>query len=123
MALSLKRAAFVREYLIDLNATAAARRAGYSARTADRTGYDLLRNPEIAAAVQTAVEERAQKAAVTAEWVIERLRIEAEGQGPDTSASARTRAAELLGKHLGMFIDRTEHAGGLTIEVIYADPE
>ena len=118
-----KRRAFVREYLIDLNASAAARRAGYSARTSDRTGYDLLRNPEVEAAIQTALKERAEKAAVTAEWVLERLRIEAEGLGPDTTASARIRASELLGKHLGILTDKTEHSGGITIEVIYADAD
>ena len=120
MALSPKRAAFVREYLIDLNAAAAARRAGYSPKTADRTGYDLLRNPEIAAAVQKAQEERAQATGISAQMVLDGLRGIAEGEASD---SARVRAYELLGKHLGMFVERTEHMGGMTIEVIYADPD
>jgi len=105
VTLSPKRAAFVREYLIDLNASAAARRAGYSARTSDRTGYDLLRNPEIQAAVQTALQERAQTTQVTAEMVIDGLRGIAEGEGPD---APRVRAYELLGKHIGMFTERQE---------------
>ena len=105
MALNAKRAAFVREYLVDLNASGAARRAGYSARTSDRTGYDLLRNPEIQAAVQTALQERAQTTQVTADMVIDGLRGIAEGEGPD---APRVRAYELLGKHIGMFTERQE---------------
>lgn len=58
-ALSPKRAAFVREYVIDWNATAAALRAGYSVRTAASQGGRLLQNVEIQAEIarhQTAVE-------------------------------------------------------------------
>jgi phage terminase small subunit len=122
-ALTPKRAAFVREYLIDLNASAAARRAGYAPRTANRTGSELLSNPDIQTQLQAALKERAEKAAVSAEWVLERLRIEAEGSGPDTSPAARVRAAELLGKHIGMFTERLEHTGGVSIEVIYTDAD
>jgi phage terminase small subunit len=50
--LTPKQARFVAEYLVDLNAAAAARRAGYSAKTADQQGYENLKKPEIAAAVQ-----------------------------------------------------------------------
>jgi phage terminase small subunit len=123
MALTPKQAAFVNEYLIDLNASAAARRAGYSPRTSDRTGYELLRKPEIHTAVQQAQQERAKATHITAEMVLERLRIEAEGQGPDTTSAARIRAAELLGRHIGILTDKTEHSGGLRIEVIYTDAD
>jgi phage terminase small subunit len=51
--LNARQARFVAEYLIDLNATQAARRAGYSLKRSDAAGYDLLRNPEIAKAIQT----------------------------------------------------------------------
>lgn len=121
MSLTPKQAAFVREYLIDLNATQAAIRAGYSERTAHTTGHENLRKPEVAAAVQEAMRERAESTAVTAEMVLERLRTEAEGLGPDTSASARIRASELLGKHLGMFTDKIETSGRQRIEVVYID--
>ena len=46
-----KQEAFVREYLIDLNATQAAIRAGYSERTAGSQSFDLLQKPEIQAAI------------------------------------------------------------------------
>ena len=103
-----KRRAFVREYLIDLNATQAAIRAGYSPKTARAQGHRLLTDADIQGELQTAQAKRAEKAALSAEWVLARLRIEAEGLGPDTTPTARVRAAELLGKHLGMFTERQE---------------
>ena len=105
MSLNPKRAAFVREYLIDLNATQAAIRAGYSERTARQQGTRLLSDASIQSAVQTAVEQRARTTQVTAEMVVTGLQAIAEG---GTSESARVRAYELLGKHLGMFTERSE---------------
>lgn len=66
-----KQAQFVREYLIDLNATQAAIRAGYSAQTASSQAERLLRNVEIAAAVKDAMDARAERTEVTADRVLE----------------------------------------------------
>lgn len=52
---------FVDEYLIDLNATRAAEAAGYSKRTARQQGARLLTNVDIAAAIQTAKQQRAER--------------------------------------------------------------
>jgi phage terminase small subunit len=70
MKLSPKQARFVEEYLIDLNASAAARRAGYSPRTAGQTGFDLLKKPEIQAAIQDAKQRRAARTEITADKVL-----------------------------------------------------
>ena len=59
--LTPKQARFVAEYLNDLNATQAAIRAGYSKRSACSQAFDLLRKPEIAAAVQARREKLAEK--------------------------------------------------------------
>jgi phage terminase small subunit len=64
---------FVEEYLIDLNATQAAIRAGYSPKTAYSIGHENLRKPEIEAAIAYAVFERSQKTGITAERVLEEL--------------------------------------------------
>jgi phage terminase small subunit len=61
---------FVAEYLIDLNATQAAIRAGYSARTAEQQGHRLLRNAEVTAAVAAARDERAKRTEITADRVL-----------------------------------------------------
>lgn len=73
MALTPKQARFVAEYLIDLNAAAAARRAGYSERTADRIGHENLRKPEIAAAVSEAQADRARRTEITQDRVLQEL--------------------------------------------------
>jgi phage terminase small subunit len=62
---------FVLEYLIDLDPGAAAIRAGYGAKHARTTGARLLRRPEIAAAIRTAMAERAARLGITPERVIE----------------------------------------------------
>ena len=115
MALSLKRAAFVREYTVDLNATKAAERAGYSPKTAYSQGHRLLKDAEIQRAIADAQANLAQVALVTAEDVIRGLLAIAEG---GNSEPARVSAWAHLGKHLGMFAERTEHSGGLEIRII-----
>ena len=52
VALNAKQNRFVEEYLVDLNATKAAIRAGYSERTAEVIGYENLRKPQIQEAIQ-----------------------------------------------------------------------
>jgi phage terminase small subunit len=66
---------FVEEYLVDLNAAAAARRAGYSARNADRIGSQLLGKTGVAAAVAAAQAERAERTRVRADDVIRELAL------------------------------------------------
>ncbi|HBO2626120.1 TPA: terminase small subunit [Pseudomonas aeruginosa] len=74
MALTKKQRLFVDEYLIDLNATQAAIRAGYSTRRATEIGYQLLQRPEVAQAIQAAMAERSKRTEVEADYVIRRLR-------------------------------------------------
>jgi phage terminase small subunit len=72
--LTPKQAAFVREYLIDRNATQAAIRAGYSLRTAKSTGYELLTYCEpVKRAIAEAEGRIAEAAGVTAVRVLEEL--------------------------------------------------
>ena len=73
--MSPKREAFAREYLIDLNATEAARRAGYRGSDAvlSNTGYKLLQRAEVQAIIRAGNQERAKKVGVTAERVIAEL--------------------------------------------------
>lgn len=66
---------FVAEYLVDLNATRAAKSAGYSANGADVTGSKLLRNPKVAEAIAKKSEKRLEKLEISAEWVLRELRL------------------------------------------------
>jgi phage terminase small subunit len=68
-----KQERFVEEYLVDLNATQAAVRAGYSARTAREIGRENLDKPDIQAALQTAFAARSQRVEIDQDWVIRRL--------------------------------------------------
>lgn len=83
MALTPKQHRFVAEYLIDLNATQAAIRAGYSKHTARSQASDLLTVPDIQAAIKVASDERAARTETTADWVLQRLRDEADADIAD----------------------------------------
>ena len=171
--LTPKRERFIAEYLVDLNATRAAIRAGYSRGTARQIGCRLLRNGSVAEAIATAQAELAGKLGVTVERIVTELarigfsdirdiirwrsvpaaasdvdRSETSAQAtsvaevrnadeltPDAAAaiaelslrpsgSIRVRlhdkraALVALGKHLGMFGERREETGSLTIEIV-----
>ncbi|WP_045834479.1 terminase small subunit [Hyphomicrobium sp. 99] len=68
--LTAKQALFVREYLIDLNATQAAIRAGYSPKTASRIAHELLEKTQVREAIDAAKIERAEKTGLSAERVL-----------------------------------------------------
>ncbi|WP_449395573.1 terminase small subunit [Devosia riboflavina] len=86
MSLTAKQSRFVAEYLIDLNATQAAIRAGYSPKTANRIGPELLTKPAVAAAVSSAQSQRAERTKIDADWVLTRLAAEAEADIADLYA-------------------------------------
>ena len=73
MALTRKRERFIAEYLIDLNGAQAAIRAGFSKVSAPQTAFNLLRVPEIKAAVDAAQAEKLKKINIDADWVLTRL--------------------------------------------------
>lgn len=68
-----KQKIFVEEYLIDLNATQAAIRAGYSPNTAGSIGGENLQKPEISTAIAKAMAERSKRTGVNAERVVQEL--------------------------------------------------
>lgn len=132
--LTAKQKRFVSEYLIDLNATQAAIRAGYSEKTAAVIGAENLKKPNIADAVRQAMEKREKRAEISQDEVIQDLRelrdicmgrkaikimtivknaregtaepVETEGKMFEPAAA--NRSLELLGKHLNMFTDKVD---------------
>ena len=124
MALNERQNRFVQEYLVDLNATQAAVRAGYSEKTACEQGSRLLANVKVQEAVQKAKAERQERTEITADMVVKELQSVAFAKAADyTDASLKysnkLKALELLGKHLGMFTEKIEQKNDtkLTIEL------
>jgi phage terminase small subunit len=68
-----KQLRFRQEFLVDQNAAAAARRAGYSEKTASVIGYELLQKPHIAAAIAEDLKRLADKAGITAARIVEEI--------------------------------------------------
>lgn len=118
-----KQEMFCHEYIIDLNGTQAAIRAGYSERTARTTAAKLLAKGNVLARVKELKDKRADKLNLDAYWVLKRLKdisdrsMQAEpvmqfdaglGEMVETGeyefdSTGANRATELIGKHIGMF--------------------
>lgn len=107
MGLTEKQKMFAQEYLVDLNATQAAIRAGYSEKTAYSHGQRLLKNVEIQKSIQKAMQQRSQRTGFSQDMVLEKLGQIAFSEEDDVAkVRNQIRALELLGKHLGMFMGR-----------------
>lgn len=132
--LTPKRKRFIEEYLIDRNGTQAAIRAGFSEKTAKVMAFRLLKIKAIAKAVKEKEEKLQEKTGITQEYVLNNLReiadfnkqktvkssakkqtgsddYEIEHREEMIDATAAIRANELLGKHLGLFVDKVKHLG------------
>ena len=130
MAMTHKQKRFADEYLVDLNATQAAIRAGYKEKTAYSQGQRILKNVEIKTYIEEQLEwlhnERTADAQEVIEYLTSVLRGESEGeelvnefQGDGVSKAVnvkkkpsekdKLRAAELLGKRFGIFTDKIEN--------------
>lgn len=98
--LTAKQQRFCEEYLIDLNATQAAIRAGYSEKTAHDIGSENLRKPNIANYIAEKQAEARDRNAITVDFVLNGIKDIAE-QGEHENN--RLKAFDLLGKHLGVY--------------------
>jgi phage terminase small subunit len=103
--LTEKQKRFCEEYLIDLNATQSAIRAGYSKKSADKIGHELLEKTVVSEYLQTLRVEQSKRTGITADEVVNELKKVAFA---DTKLQGRdkVRALELLGQHLGMFTEK-----------------
>ena len=73
MALTPKQKLFVEEYLIDLNATQAAIRAGYSPNNADKIGSELLGKTRVSEALKIAMAERSRRTGINQDRILAEL--------------------------------------------------
>ncbi|WP_417733110.1 terminase small subunit [Rosistilla oblonga] len=178
MKLTPKQQRFVEEYLVDLNVTQAAIRAGYSEKTAYAIGHKLLKNAEIQEATKEAINKRSERTGVTQDRVLAELakigfqdirKAVRWGRSPvdqdstnadpnglgiypielvpsdeiddDTAVAVsevsltqngvkikmhdKQAALVSMGRHLGMFTDRTELSGHMVQEIrrVVVDPK
>lgn len=131
-----KQQRFCDEYLIDLNATQAAIRAGYSAKTARQIGQRLLTNADIRKYIDDQMEEKHSELVASADEVVEYLTsvmrgqseaevVVIEGTGDGCSEAKkmmkapeekeRLKAAELLGKRYSLFSDKVNLEGAVPV--------
>jgi len=125
-AAELRRERFAREYLIDLNGTRAAVAAGYSPATAAVTASRLLKDAKVRALIGEAQADLMAEADIDAAWVLAALRDNYERamtavpvydrEGNPTGeytyqGAVANRSLELIGKHIGMFVERHEVTG------------
>lgn len=108
VALTAKQQAFVAEYLIDFNATKAAERAGYSKKTADKQGTQLLAKPSISESIRDAIEARQRRTEITQDKVIKEIARYAFNDASDAVDSdfkhaSKAKYIEMLCKHLGVY--------------------
>ncbi|MDX1489247.1 MAG: terminase small subunit [Acidiferrobacterales bacterium] len=115
MSLTPKQQRFVGEYLIDLNATQAAIRAGYSEHTAKQQGYENLTKPYVQEAIAEAMLERSERTELSQDWVLAELRNVHAVAIKDGNLAAANKSLELLGRHLGLFTDNLKLSGGVQI--------
>jgi len=113
--LTPKQARFVAEYLIDLNATQAAIRAGYSPKTAFAIGSENLRKPLVAEAIKAGQAEVSKQQGITLEShlaMMETLRDKALAAG---QFSAAITAEANRGKVAGLYVDKVEDVTKLPV--------
>lgn len=110
--LTEKQKRFCEEYLIDLNATQAAVRAGYSSKTAYSIGTENLRKPEIREYCQQLIRERSERTGISSDFVLEELRRIAEAK-VEITGREKMKALELLARHLGLLASGADNSAAL----------
>jgi phage terminase small subunit len=116
--LTAQQAAFVREYLTDLNATNAAIRAGYSARSASQTSSRLMANDKIASAVAAGKQRLADRSELSRDGLVRDLAAEFQLCLGGKSSQAAARIGELLARMHGWIDDKPQQAQQLVNLVI-----
>ena len=106
--LSAKQDRFCQEYVVDCNATQAAIRAGYSKRTANEQGSQLLAKLSIQNRVAELQKPICDKLELDAAYVIERLQRNEREAYEAGNLRESTRCLELLGKTIALFTERVE---------------
>jgi phage terminase small subunit len=125
---------FCKEYIIDLNGTQAAIRAGYSEKTAKEISSENLTKPNIINRIAELTKPKLDELDISAEWILKSLKSVAErcmqaepvmarGDGGEMiptgeykfEHSGANKSLELLGKYQKLFTDKVEHSGSIDL--------
>lgn len=121
-----KQKAFCEYYIQSLNATEAAKKAGYSEKTASSMGAENLRKPQIKQYIDNLLAQMQSERIADAEEVLRYLTKVMRGEVKDQfdldpTIQDRTKAAELLGKRYKLFVDKQEISGKVEAVTILND--
>lgn len=133
--MTAKQKRFCDEYLIDLNATQAAIRAGYSPKTARNIANENLTKPNIKAYIEKRMKEKEDNLIASQDEVLRYLTSVMRGESKSSVLAMagdgvqkviqkppdereRTKAAELLGKRYRLFTDKVEVEGAVPIVIV-----
>ena len=108
MALTPRQASFVEQYLVDLNATKAAIRAGYSKATAGAIGAENLTKPEIIAAVEAGKARLGERTGITKAWLAGEIAAGFRAAAAERHYAGMGRLGELLGKLHGFIVEKRD---------------
>ncbi|NNJ74549.1 MAG: terminase small subunit [Anderseniella sp.] len=132
MPLNEKQKRFALEYIVDLNATQAAKRAGYSEKTSYSQGQRLLKNDEIQKRIEKLNAKRNKRTEISGDWVLGQLKKVADRCMQEEAVcdedgnpvgeykfehSGANKALELLGRHNKLFTDKIEQTNETVVRV------
>lgn len=135
MKLTAKQKLFCEEYLVDLNATQAAIRAGYSKKTARQMGDENMSKPVIKDYLAECQKERQERTKIDQDYVLNMIKETVEKCNTIEGFDPKNvlKGCDLLGKHLGLFTEIKNHKHsfmgadgkpiGLTVNINFVDPE
>lgn len=137
--LTAKQQRFCDEYLIDLNATQAAIRAGYSKKTARKIGQENMTKPDIRQRIDARMAEKESELIADQDEVLKYLTAVMRGQSRSSvvvvestgdfmsqaremekapDEKERLRAAELLGKRYGLYTEKVDVAASMGVVIV-----
>lgn len=103
--LTQRQLRFVQCYVACGNAAKAAREAGYLARQSERVAHRLLHDPRLNALIEEGIKLRNERLSLSTDWVVLRLKAEAEYQGEGSTHTGRVAALTQLAKIMGLYRD------------------
>jgi phage terminase small subunit len=118
MALTDKQINFINEYMKDMNGTAAYLRAGYQCtdEAARRAASRLLTNVDVMSEIGQRTDKMQEESGMSVQWVLNKYKKIIEST-EDVDPGVAKGALDSVAKHFGMFKEKVEHSGELSIKV------